>query len=411
MPARPSSRRLIAIVAAVAVAAVAVGSAIAYRQGPRDGLQADAGPLTGSPTPAPSTTRTTPPPTPTPTPSAPTTSVVAPTTPPSSQTPSSEPPPRTGLVKSNVTVAKLPKGRTPQITYLEGRTVRGGPGAPVTVPGTTEIRAVARVNDNVLAAVAKDQQTEMLTIGLGGKVIRRTPDVTSIVTTADGGAAAYLATRTDDGGGALAGATLYAEDSSVHQLALPNVWRAYLFGYVNGKVYFRAQASEGADSWTLYQWVPGRSKADVVKAVPNPTALSADGTNAVSLKVLTDFHSCSSLVDVASGKQQWRTCDYQLMRFTPDGSTVVGGSFNQEGYGDPVTAAVDVRSGNVLNEWKGTFLNSALEDDQHVLMVAVASGGGGDPGTKSAIIRCTIGTGACELATPISTDVPLSFGR
>ncbi|WP_185442548.1 hypothetical protein [Kribbella qitaiheensis] len=38
-----------------------------------------------------------------------------------------------------------------------------------------------------------------------------------------------------------------------------------------------------------------------------------------------------------------------------------------------------------------------------LLLVAVASGGGSDHET-SAIIRCAISTGDCELATPLSSE-------
>ena len=52
----------------------------------------------------------------------------------------------------------------------------------------------------------------------------------------------------------------------------------------------------------------------------------------------------------------------------------------------------------------------SVEDDQHVLVVAYATPAGQDTKVKTAIIRCTISTGACELATPIGTDTPLVIG-
>jgi hypothetical protein len=50
------------------------------------------------------------------------------------------------------------------------------------------------------------------------------------------------------------------------------------------------------------------------------------------------------------------------------------------------------------------------EDDQHILVMAYASAVGQTEKVKTAIIRCTITTGACELATPIGTDTPLVIG-
>jgi hypothetical protein len=144
--------------------------------------------------------------------------------------------------------------------------------------------------------------------------------------------------------------------------------------------------------------------------VVSPTAVSANGRVAASMGTLNDSGSCSSIVEVGSGRQLFRTCDNQVSGFTPDGSTAIGGSAYGDGFCDTVQVALDVTTGKLIREWKGCFHQSVAEDDQHVLIVAVASGGGGDPGTKSAIIRCAITTGACELATSISTDKALRIG-
>src|SRR5262249_55410592 len=103
--------------------------------------QAEAAPLTGSPTPRPSSTpKTTATPSKTPV-----------------QTPSSTPsnkPTSTGTVKTQVNLAKLPTGRTPQVAYLSGRTVKGGAGQDIKIPGSQDIQEVARLNQSVLAVVS-----------------------------------------------------------------------------------------------------------------------------------------------------------------------------------------------------------------------------------------------------------------
>ena len=398
---RPKNWRLTAMVAAVAVAAIAAGGALAHRQGPRNSPSANAAPLSGSRSPTPT-------PTPPPTTTPPTqTASVTPPKPPSTKP--SRTPTTTGPVKRTVNVAKLRQGRAPQVTYVSGRTVRGGPGSVVTIPGSADIHQVARLNNAVLAVVGKGTGSEMLTVDSQNRIVRRTPDVSAIVTTEDGLAAAYVATRRDESGGPLPGATVYAEQSSVQKLTLPAIGDARLLGYVNGKVYFRGQAEDRASTWTLYEWIPGTSKATPVKTVPQATALSGDGRTATSLNVLTDFHSCSNVVEVATGRRLWRSCDYQLRGFTPSGATVIGSPYNAEGYAATLASALDTKTGTLLREWTGTFLDTVAEDDQHLLIVAVASGGGGEPGTRSAIIRCSITTGVCELATPISTDKLLAF--
>lgn len=372
---------LIALVAAVAVAAIATGGALAYRQGPQDNALANAAPLSGTPSPTPT-------PTPTATPSAP---------------PSSSPTPKpaatkSGPLKTKVELAKLTQGRAPQVTYLSGRTVRGGAGRDVKVPGTEDIQDVARLNQSVLAVVSKGTDTEMLTIDdFSGKVLRHTPDVTRIVTTEDGRAAAYVALRRSAESDSTPGAIIYAEQESVQKLTLPDVWDPVPLGYVDGKVYFRAESAEGALTWTLYEWVPGASKATAIKTVPKATALTGDGKLAASMSNLTDYNSCSTVVEVATGKRLWRTCDYQIHGFTLDGSTAFGGPFYGDGYGNGIASALDTKTGALLHEWSGIFRQTVPEDDQHLLILA-------DDGeeTPASIIRCTIPTGTCELATPLA---------
>jgi hypothetical protein len=381
---RNNNRRLVILVASVAVAAVAVGAAVAYRQGPQN-ASADAAPLTGSPSPSAGT----PTPTPTPKPSG---------TPPTTTAVPTAKPTATGPVKSAVNLAKLQPGRLPQVPYLTGRTVRGGAGQDIKVPGTQDIQTVARLGQSVLAVVSgNDNTTEMLTIGSDGAIRRRTPNVTGIVSTEDGMAAAYHTTLVSDLGEQSPGTTIYAEQERVQKVTIPDIWNTTLIGYSNGKVYFQGSDKEASSTWTLYSWTPGASKATAIKTVPKPTAVSADGTIAASLTALTDYNSCTSVLSVASGKRLWRTCDYQVDGFTPDGATAIAGPFYRDGYGDGIAAALDAKTGKLLHEWSGVFRQTVAEDDQHLLILA-------DTGEESpaSIIRCTIGTGSCELATPLA---------
>ncbi|GAB2678984.1 hypothetical protein [Kribbella swartbergensis] len=385
---RPMNGRLVAVVAAVAVAAVAAGGALAYSQGPED-AQAEAAPLSGTPSRTPSGSTPTPAPTATP-------STVRPT-----QTPTKTavtPPVKAGPVKTKIDLAKLPTGRLPQVPYLTGRTVRGGAGQDVKIPGTQPIQAVARLGQSVLAVVsADDNTTELLTIGSDGTVVRKTPNVSGIVSTEDGMAAAYVATRMSDLGEQEPGATIYAEREKVQKLSVPDLWNTTLIGYSNGKVYFQASATEAASTWSLYEWVVGASKATEIKTVPKPTAVTGDGTTAASLTTLNDYNSCTSVVALATGKRLWRTCEYQVDGFTWDGATAIAGPFYRDGYGDGLAAALDAKNGTLLHEWTGTFRQTVAEDDQHLLLLA-------DDGedTPASIIRCTITTGACERATPLA---------
>jgi hypothetical protein len=396
---RNNNRRLVILVASVAVAAVAVGAAFAYRQGPEN-AQADAAPLTGSPslTPKPSATPSNTPTTvkPTPTPK-----------------PTSAPATSTGPTKVKVDINKLAQGRAPAIPYLVGREVRGGSGSPLKIPGTGGIIAIGRLETDALAAVIKgDSGTELLRVSSTGEV-RRTPDVSSLVTKTDQTAAAYAAARPSWLGAQEKGGIVYAEDPGedgfLKSLKLPDAWNLQVLAYVDDKVYYRAD-NDDTGAWKLYSWVPGTAKPTLVKTVASASAVSRDGQVASSVNLINDGGSCSSMVEVASGKQFSRTCDYWITGFTPDTRTAVGGPAYGDGYCNLVQAAVDTRSGKLVREWNGCFHRIAAEDDQHVLIVAVGDGQGEETNVDRAIVRCNLATGTCERATPILTDQSLELG-
>jgi hypothetical protein len=394
---RRTNRRLIILVAVVAVAAVAIGGAFAYRQGPQK-AEADAAPLSGTPSTTPSTT-----PTPSKTPA--TTTKPTPST-----TPTSAPPTSTGPVKVMVDINKLDKGREPTIPYLVGREVRGGSGDSIKIPGTGSIIAIGRFDVGVMAVVRTgDDDTELVKIH--NEEVRRTPGVSSLVTTADQSAAAYAAARISSLTAEEKGGIVYAETAggSVKSLKLPDAWNLRVLAYVDGKVYYRAD-NDDTGAWKLYSWVPGESKATAVKTVSSPSAVSRDGRVAASVSLINDRGSCSSVVEVATGKQFSRTCDYMLTGFTPDTQTAVGGPAYGDGYCNLIQGALDSRTGTVIRQWNGCFHRIVVEDDQHVLIVAVGKGQGEETGVEQAIIRCNLTTPDCELATPIVTDQQVEIG-
>ncbi|TDD57128.1 hypothetical protein E1263_24375 [Kribbella antibiotica] len=386
---RNMNGRLIAVVASVAVAAVVIGAALAYRQGP-ESAQANAAPLTGTPSITPSQT-------PSSTPSTP------------ANTPSTVPPAST---KSTVDVNKLAEGRAPQVPYLIGREVRSGEQSLGKIPGKGGVLSVGQLRGAVLAVTMYEPDgdgTELLKVE-SGKLVRRTPDVSSLVTTSDTAAAAYAASRLSSLGVTNKGGTVYAETAdSVQSLKLPNSWEVRVLAYADGKVYYRASDTETGPG-KLYSWVPGEAKGQLIKAVISPTAVSANGSTAAAQVVRNDFGTCSNVVQVPRGTQLFRTCDFQVRGFTPNGATAYGDEHNAEGFCSGIAAAFESSSGKVFHQWKGCFQEMGSEDDQHILIVAYASPVGQTEKIRTAIIRCTISTGACERATPIGTDTPLDIG-
>jgi hypothetical protein len=374
---RPKNGRLVIVVAAVAVAAVAVGGVLAYRQGPRSGGQA-AAPLVADSTTGPGST-------------------------------SAGAAPYTGSAYVALKLSKLPTGRAPQIPYMIGREVRGGAGTPVKLPGTQAVLEIARLGEEVLAVVETPGggTSELLKVSSVGKV-ERVPDVINVVTTEDETAAAYSVQPTVKGA-TVAGGAIYAQsaaDSLVQKLSLSKVWQPRVLAYTKGKVFFRAGSGPDSAAWSLYSWTPGAAQATEVKDIQSPTAVNRDATLVGSRTVAAEFAACSTVDEVATGKQLWRTCDYGVEGFTPDGTVAIAGPPYADGYAAVHATALDARSGHLLREWSGaSFIETFVEDDQHLLII-VDDG----PETRRGIIRCTLPTGNCELAVPLTTE-PVELGK
>ncbi|MDX6280691.1 MAG: hypothetical protein QOH03_1762 [Kribbellaceae bacterium] len=381
---------LVALVAAVTVAAVVLGGTIASRRGPHDAAIAQAAPLPTPSTPTPSAN--------TPTAKPPTATPSAPTSTPSTPPPASEPT-STGPTKVTLAVSKLGNGRQPQIPYLTGRQVRGGAGGPVDIPGKDDILQIARVNSAVLALTTNGNGSQVLRLDANGAA--SVANVNHMEAKADQSGAAYSALGAD---GPVEGGTIYADDgSSLTALKLTKRWNFKVLAYVGDKVYFESSDVLGSGAtWSTYVWSPGEPEAKLVKELASMTTMAADGKTAATALLVNDTGSCSAVTAVETGLRAWKTCDYYLNDFSPSGATVFGVPSGDDGYCSSAEAALDAKTGRLLREWKGCLQSVTTEDDEHVLMVATASGEGDN--AKTAIIRCAVSTGDCELATPVSSS-------
>ncbi|WP_328332896.1 hypothetical protein OHA70_15165 [Kribbella sp. NBC_00382] len=366
-------------VAAVAVLAVVSGGALAARRGPATSPAADAQPLTASATPVPTT------PTPKPSP------------PPATKTPVPQTPSGPAIPTAKVDLAKLPTGRAPQVAYVTGRTVKGGLGPDVTVPGKQAIIRAARYDGDAMV---------ILEVGLGGSELvrvnsagiqpERIPDVASLVTSVNEDAVAYGTSRSNADHTRKKGNAVYWRNAYVdNKLDRPNDWYSTVLAVVGDTVYFAAGGDRDEPEATLNAWHTQTGKVDLLKSFKTPAGVDFQGANGVDQLEGAAQTFCSAVRSLADGAQLWRTCEYSLDGFTPDGQTIFATPDFHNGGSDPTTTAIDSRSGTVRRQWTGVeFLSTTAEDDDHLLMVV-------DTGenTASAIIRCSIASGTCELAT------------
>jgi hypothetical protein len=359
------------LLATVAVAAVLAGGVLAARRGPQTELGA-AAPLAGAPKPAPVFS---------------------------------------GPAIVKVDAPKLVAGDAPKVTYLRDRTVLGADGTAVQVPGRTEIIGVGRLQDAVLTVQLKSvTSASLVALDASGKQIGQVAGVDSLVTRADGQAVAYAS------GGRFAPGTgegkpgpgiVYHQRSMTEparQLPQPKSYDLTVLGVTDNTVYFRSGGIEGA--WDFYRWQVEEPKPTLIRTVRSPVAVSADGKLVAGLTSMNDSGMCTALMDATSGTQQWRTCEYQPIRFGP-GSFVISTPPGSSPYGFELSAVLDVKTGNRLRQWTAPTIRDAIaEDDDHVLLQWHDQQ---NPASRSALVRCTVSSGACELATPLASG-PLLIG-
>ncbi|MFK4083968.1 hypothetical protein ACI2LF_07665 [Kribbella sp. NPDC020789] len=358
------NRPLVIAVAAVAVLAVAGGGMLAAARGPQNQSGASAAPLTQAPTAKPAFT-----------------------------------------VKIDAT--KLTSGRDPQVAYLRGRTVMGGVGNPVKVPGTGDITTVARLWDTTWTLQLDAAVKSTLTVQDGqGKVLRQAGDIDSLTGSADGNSVAYAS-----GGDVESrrGATVYYElpGRAAVVLKQPKAYGLQVLS-VTGKTVFFSSASVPGGTETLFRWETGGNTAVPLSRVTTPQAVSADATLATSLPVFTDSGVCSAVTEVATELQRWKTCQNRLESFSPGGAFVIGLPPNTGGpFGVEKVSALEAKTGTVLRNWTApTIRREVAEDDDHILLEWYEQA---DARSRSAIVRCTVSTGQCDLATPLSKE-PLLLG-
>ncbi|MFC0627575.1 hypothetical protein [Kribbella deserti] len=380
---RSTNGALIATVAAVSVAAVVAGGAIAAWHGPPLTYNGPAIPLVAS-EPA---------------------SAQAPSAPVDTPTPSTY-----GTSASAIDLAKLPQGRAPQMTYLRGRALIGGAGTEITFPGRQNILAAVRFGGTALA---------LLEVGLGGSELarldvngtrfesNRLPDVQSIKTTPDNTIVAFGTAPKNADHTAARGSAVYwqrsDEPDNLRRLDRPSDWGSTVLAVTGNTVYFRSEAGPGRDRATFSRWDSHTGKVEQLEGVVLPQVMNHAAT-AVADSVRGGSQTfCTALVAIKSRSIRWQTCELAIKGFTPNDQFAMAGPGFRNGGADPSLTVVNADSGAVVRKWTGVgFVQVVAEDDEHLLITADSG-----EGTAGAIIRCAISTGGCERATELSKKNPV----
>jgi hypothetical protein len=226
----------------------------------------------------------------------------------------------------------------------------------------------------------------------------RVPGVSSLVASAEEDLAAYAV----DGQSAIY--WLDSRDSELVQRSLKRAeyGRTQVLAVRGDLVYFGAEGKGYPAPEKYYRWDSKSGKVTAVKTVRGFEGLNTAGTAAADFVSGAAQTFCSAVTELETGKRRFRTCEYSLDGFTPDDRTVVASEDFRGSGAEAFTAALDANTGQVRRQWVGVqFVMAVAEDDDHLLMVV-------DTGedTPVGIIRCSIGSGTCEVAL-----TPDRYGR
>jgi hypothetical protein len=302
----------------------------------------------------------------------------------------------------------LSAGDEPAVPYLDGRTIVGD-GFEIDVPGKAPIAGIAPVDDGVYVATGDGGAGWPMTrYSTNGDVEGLGTVLNGPVASTDGRWVAYLTGETDEFGNSEGPATLVlmdddtGEESSVTLPATADAYEVAIHAVADGTVYLSYDDRRSGRAVPMQTWSAGDPALVPVPGDFDTTAVSPDGNVVAELTKVTDFGACSAVVDRATESVLWRTCDYMVNGFTPDGDYVWAVPSNSEGYGPSAIAILDAATGDLVRHYEPaarfqhpiTFVDAVFEDDEHLLIQAEQ-----DDGT--ALLRCEVLTEKCKTAEPL----------
>lgn len=300
-----------------------------------------------------------------------------------------------GPVNVKLDLTKLPEGGPPSVPYLDGTTVVDGDDE-IDVSGPA--MAIAPTTDGVYVTSTNWQLTHYTTDGetedLGR--IQSTP-----VASADGEWAAWATNA--NGSATLVLRDANGEESTV-ELDGAEAYSVDVHTIVDGTAYFTYYLRGNGRNVPLQTWSSGDEAPEPVDGDIDATAVSRDGNLAAPLELVHDFRNCATIVDLATGDETGKQCGpfFSIKGFSPDGR--YAWADNAEGYGPTQVTILDTETGEVIRRYDSasqrnliTFADTTFEDDDSLLIRAEQDGIG-----QTALVRCDVITGDCELAAPLA---------
>jgi hypothetical protein len=272
-----------------------------------------------------------------------------------------------------LTTTGLPRGADPRVPYIQVR-----PGRLVTPDGTVDLRtAYWQVLPYADGWIAADSAGRIDLLDADGTVRSSVPAVNGAVTLAassDGSRVGY-AERSGPGSVTLVSAPTDGSDPDTWPVTVDRFEEVRPVGYVDDEALVWMNPLGETPEVSVAR--PGQPMTPLRGFLRVTGASSASGL--VSGLVSYGAESCWGVMEPAASTTElaWRTCDWSLGEFSPDGRYVIAGDPGDDGLGDPRLAILDAGTGEVVVDYQQdrdgrvVLPQVVWEDDDTVLALAV----------------------------------------
>ena len=261
----------------------------------------------------------------------------------------------------------------PAVDYLSGATLHRVDGSTVHLPGT--YNELTAYHGGYLATELGDQGFDVVTLDNTGKEVDRRPGDFRIAVGGNGTTVSWLSTEGERP--VLHRAIVTGSSDVVDDVPVRSSAASGPIGFVDAeKVVYEVPGE--APEVRLSDFADGSDRrlpglVGVGGTSPSEPLLSGQLSS-------EDDGSCWAVRRVTDGHDLWRTCDFSLGRFSPDGRLVVGYSAYRDGAGDGELAVLDAHTGRVLAHWQSTRRSQAFaqkvawENDDTLLATVFQAG-------------------------------------
>jgi hypothetical protein len=300
----------------------------------------------------------------------------------------------------------LDRGEQPQVAYFRKGdlvTPEGVASFPVRLQGAV------RDGSGWLGLGYDGQGAEMVQFGADGRVLSREPSGESMVVAPDHSRLAYVRVA-DSGGQTLLDRSLPGGGAAAQTWHFPEFPAISPVAFVDqDAVLYQTEGKNQKVGIAL----PGREPRELEGLISASSASAATGLVA-GMTSAEDFGSCWAVVAPLSNRPDplWKTCDYSLGEFSPDGRFVLAGAPYHDGLGQSSLTILDARTGDVVADYqedKGSQIaltGMTWEDEDTVLAIAV-------DGDTCYILRMGTDGRLEQAGEPVKgdpyTDLPLWF--